>query len=1007
MKKVLFVWVVAFALSATAAASDIAFYAGAPNVDGWYSVAGVTQDVATIISKTGHLFRDVQTFGDSDFDAFGAWVDKNTDDGEMDILWLNGCVPSVLYPFPNSQPDGSRIEKWLDGGNMVINVGDWFGYVSYEGGVRQAENGANGAANILDLSAGIIVSADNTTLTVTEDGRKYLPSLPATVVTYRPIAISAVVAPWEVAAVFAQNAGGAQADPIVIRNTVTNAYVAFINQSAGGGPPGWLPDRGLACAEFIANWVAGVVGLGDPAQAADPVPDDGAVDVPRNVGLSWKPGEFARTHDVYFGTVFEDVNTAGRANPKGVLVSQDQMDPAYDPQGPLAYGRTYYWRIDEVNAAPDNTIFKGVTWSFTVEPFSYPIKPIAATASSSAPGMGPENTINGSGLNADDGHNTEATAMWTSTNQTPHWIRYEFDKEYKLDKLLVWNANQVIETMLGFGAKTVTIEYSTDGETWTALENVPEFAQAEGMANYKANTTVDLAGVTARFVRLTIAANWGSLTPQTGLSEVRFFYVPVRAFQPVPADGAADVSIETALTWRSGREAASHEVNLGTGPDAMARVGTVNVPSFTPAPLTLGTTYSWQVNEVNQAQAVTTWTGDVWSFTTQAYRLVDDFEGYTNDIDAGGTIFQTWVDGFENAANGATVGYIDAPFAETVVVRGGKQAMLLSYDNRTASYSEAKASTADLPIGSNWSLGSPETLVLWVRGDLANGAADQLYVKINNTKVTYPGSLSVPIWRQWNVALAGIPIGNVATLSIGVDGKGAGRLYVDDIALYRQAPAILGPGPDGDPSLVGHWKLDETAGLIAADSSGYANHGRLIGMAGTEWKAGTRGGALEFIGPGKYVNCGNDTSLHLRGSVTISVWVKMNANNAGLYMGIGGKLKTDPYKGFSLVRHSSNVFRLWVDNGANVIAGYEADSDKPYTDTEWHHVVGVVDAGTSMLYVDRVKQAKQGTVSLTDSKEVVHIGRQYSGLDDRYWTGLIDDVRIYYRALSAQEIAGL
>ncbi|HQG49220.1 MAG TPA: hypothetical protein PK373_09035, partial [Sedimentisphaerales bacterium] len=80
--------------------------------------------------------------------------------------------------------------------------------------------------------------------------------------------------------------------------------------------------------------------------------------------------------------------------------------------------------------------------------------------------------------------------------------------------------------------------------------------------------------------------------------------------------------------------------------------------------------------------------------------------------------------------------------------------MLLSYDNRTASYSEAKASVADLPIGLDWSLGSPETLVLWVCGDLANAATDQLYVKINNTKVTYPGSLSVPIWRQWNVDLA-------------------------------------------------------------------------------------------------------------------------------------------------------------------------------------------------------------------------------------------------------------
>ena len=68
-------------------------------------------------------------------------------------------MPSCLYQFPNVNADGSRAEKWLDGGNMIINVGDWFAYCSYEvGGVRQADNGGTGAANILDLAAGVIVS---------------------------------------------------------------------------------------------------------------------------------------------------------------------------------------------------------------------------------------------------------------------------------------------------------------------------------------------------------------------------------------------------------------------------------------------------------------------------------------------------------------------------------------------------------------------------------------------------------------------------------------------------------------------------------------------------------------------------------------------------------------------------------------------------------------------------------------------------------------------------------
>ena len=97
--------------------------------------------------------------------------------------------------------------------------------------------------------------------------------------------------------------------------------------------------------------------------------------------LAWTAGEFAATHDVYLGKAFADVNDATRTNPKGVLVSQGQTAAEYDTSA-LEFGQTYFWRIDEVNQAPDNTIYKGHVWWFTVEPYAYPIKPAKATASS-------------------------------------------------------------------------------------------------------------------------------------------------------------------------------------------------------------------------------------------------------------------------------------------------------------------------------------------------------------------------------------------------------------------------------------------------------------------------------------------------------------------------------------------------------------------------------------------------------------------------------------------------
>ena len=59
-------------------------------------------------------------------------------------------------------------------------------------------------------------------------------------------------------------------------------------------------------------------------------------------------GDYADTHDVYFGTVFDDVNDASRDNdPNSVLVSQNQNKTTYEPPGLLEFGQTYYWRVDE------------------------------------------------------------------------------------------------------------------------------------------------------------------------------------------------------------------------------------------------------------------------------------------------------------------------------------------------------------------------------------------------------------------------------------------------------------------------------------------------------------------------------------------------------------------------------------------------------------------------------------------------------------------------------------
>jgi hypothetical protein len=111
------------------------------------------------------------------------------------------------------------------------------------------------------------------------------------------------------------------------------------------------------------------------------------------------------------------------------------------------------------------------------------------------------------------------------------WIQYEFDRIYTRYELWVRSFNQIIEPSLGFGAKIVKIEYSTDSTTWAPVANVPEFAHAPGQDAYVHNTTVSFGGVSAKFVKLTIEKNWG-VAPQTGLSEVRFFAIQTAAVKP-------------------------------------------------------------------------------------------------------------------------------------------------------------------------------------------------------------------------------------------------------------------------------------------------------------------------------------------------------------------------------------------------------------------------------------------------------------------------------------------
>jgi len=548
-------------------------------------------------------------------------------------------------------------------------------------------------------------------------------------------------------------------------------------------------DGALSANEIL--WISGFAPL-----ASEPSPADRQTDVAQNVVLGWKPGVYADKHDVYFGKSLADVSQATTTSDPNSVYKGRQNPNEYPVSETLDLEKTYYWRIDEVNGPPDFTIFRGNVWEFTVEPFVYPIQNVTAKASSNAPARGPENTVNGSGL---DGsgllHTNEGdNYMWLSSPDgvLPTWLEFQFDKVYKLHQMWVWNFNESLETTLGIGCKDVSIEYSVNGTDYTALGTSHRFARAPGTPNYAHNTTVDFGDVAAKYVRLIVQSNWGGILNQYGLSEVRFLYIPVSARKPNPASGATDVDLDVVLSFRAGREAATHDVYFGKSiPPPF--IGKQAQNSYEPGPLELSTTYYWRIDESNEAQTPATWEGDLWSFTTRQFLIVDDFESY-NDFDttdpASNRIFNTWIDGYGVPTNGSIVGYDGPPFAERTIVHGGKQSMPLFYNNTAGkAYSEAECTFA---VGQDWTKAGSRTLVLFFYGTAGN--TGQLYAKVNGSKAAYGGNagdIAIPQWKQWNIDLAALNVNlqNVTKLSIGIDGNGAsGKLYFDDIRLYRLAP---------------------------------------------------------------------------------------------------------------------------------------------------------------------------------------------------------------------------
>ena len=209
----------------------------------------------------------------------------------------------------------------------------------------------------------------------------------------------------------------------------------------------------------------------------------------------------------------------------------------------------------------------------------------------------------------------------------------------------------------------------------------------------------------------------------------------LEAHYPSPADGATEAERPAALTlsWMPGRKAAEHDVYLGTNFDDVNDANTLDLTgiyrgrqdatTYNAGALELGQSYYWRVDEVNDLCPDSPWKGDVWSFTTANYLIVDDFEDY-NDFSPD-RIFETWIDGFgykepppghPGNGTGSIVGHFEPPYAEQTIVHGGTQSMPYEYDNNKQGYSKYSEASLTLSYPRDWTEEGVKALALWFRG---------------------------------------------------------------------------------------------------------------------------------------------------------------------------------------------------------------------------------------------------------------------------------------------------
>ncbi|MCK4291750.1 MAG: LamG domain-containing protein, partial [Planctomycetes bacterium] len=374
-------------------------------------------------------------------------------------------------------------------------------------------------------------------------------------------------------------------------------------------------------------------------------------------------------------------------------------------------------------------------------------------------------------------------------------------------------------------------------------------------------------------------------------------------------------------------------------------------------------------------------------------------------------------------------------------------------------YSKIEVAIPDLAsgIGSDWTAAGAKALSLWFCGSTGN-SIESMWVELTDgaggkATVTYgdyadedPCDIDKTSWHEWNIDLqdfddGGVNVANVSSMAIGFGNPiattpgGSGLIYFDDIRLYaprcilsrRDADfALVDFAPEGDPNgdcVIDYKELDvmsrdwleydynieavepNAAGLVAwYELENDANDSSPNGHDGTEngmplYAAGQVGQAISLDGFDDYIDCGTNSAFNLTDGITVACWIKVTTFDKTWQA-----IVTKGDNSWRIHRWSTGNGINWAHTGLSPLS---MGGSTNVNDGAWHHIAGTYDGTNRVLYVDgQVDASDTPTGTVSTSTHPVRIGENAQATG-RFWSGMIDEVRIYNYALTLNEIVSV